>query len=287
MKKSLFTAVFMLVVLTAILQACHDKQSEIQPTPAVGTLTAYYATEDLKDLDTEMEFKKGNLICDSNDPINRMVDQDSANYKYEGDDTGEYYSFIIPKSKVEKRTYTMNQLPTEIIGEKKEFVAENGLKASIFLSKRNGHQYYFWNSESGETYVDEEKTALHDQCYVLSVELNSFGEKTLFEDQLETDSTYLRLYCKSRFDAEDSTPDNCRYREGLIGFIEEAWYNEDAPYGQSNYNEAGELQYDQYTTDGSIPEYISIAYIADLNALYVNGVLYFAKDSGKSATQKP
>ena len=40
MKKTLFTTVFMLFVLTAILQACHDKQPEIQPAPAVGTLTA-------------------------------------------------------------------------------------------------------------------------------------------------------------------------------------------------------------------------------------------------------
>ena len=282
MKKTMFARVLMLAVLTAFMQACQDKQPGLQSTPTVGTLTAYFANEDLKmelgELETEMEYKKGDLICDSNDPINRIVEEDSDNYKYEGDDTGEYYSFVVPKSKVEKRTYTMSQLPTAMIGERKEFVAENGLKAAIFLSKRNGHQYYSWDSESGDTYLNEEETKLHDQCYVLSVEINSFGEKLLFEDQLKEDSTYLALYCKNRFDDEDSTPDNCRHREGLIGFIEEAWCNDDAPYGETHYNEAGELQYDQYTTDGSIPDYISIAYIADLNALYINGVLYFAKD---------
>ena len=238
----------------------------------VGTLTAYYAKEEIQ-FEEWLEYKKGQLICDSNDPINRIVELDKDNYKYEGDEGGGYYSYIIPKSKVEKRTYTMSQLPVSMIGDRKEFVSKDGLKASIFWSKRNGHQYFSWDPDNG-TYKNEEEAKRHDECYVLSVEIAPFGEKYLFEDQLEVTDGKIALYCENRFGV-DTDPDNCRYREGVIGFIEEAWFNEEAPYGESHYNEKGELQVDQYTTDGSIPEYISIAYIADINALYINGLLYY------------
>lgn len=253
-------AVFLLVILTAHAQS------------VVGTLTAYYAKEDIKPNDW-LEYKKGTLICDTNDPINRIVELNKINYKYEGDDGGEYYSYTIPKSKVEKRTYTMSQLPVSVVGKRIEFVSKDGLKASIFWSKRNGHKYYSWDPDNG-TYQNDEEAKRHDECYVLSITSQGFEENFLFEEQLEVKDGNIVLYQTNRYSGE-VTPKDCRYREGLIGFIEEAWYNEEAPFGESHYNDKGELQVDQYTTDGSIAEYFSIAYIEDLHALYFRGTLYY------------
>ena len=50
---------------------------------AQGQLTAYYANVDIED------FVKGQLIVDTNDPINRMVDYNKSLYKYEGDESGD------------------------------------------------------------------------------------------------------------------------------------------------------------------------------------------------------
>ena len=219
------------------------------------------------------EYKKGQLICDSNDPINRIVDQDTDNYKYEGDDTGEEYSWLLPKSKVEKKTYTMNQLTASDIGDKAIFVAENGCKARIFWSDINGHRYFNWNGEE-ERYRDEER---YSECFVLSVEYISpyNNEKYLFEEQLGEKRGSIELYCKNRFAGDSTDPTNCRYREGLIGLIEETWANKDGwDYKKTAYSEDGKLLVDQWEIS-DIPDYISIAYIADLDALYVNGQLYY------------
>ena len=268
---------WMLTILIMVFATMHANGATISVAddelcPIVGTLTAYYAREDFK-MNDYQEFKKGALVCDSNDPINRIVLMDNERYKYEGDEGGESYSYPIPRYNLDLKTYLMNQLPVSIIGDKKVFISESGLKATIFKSKRNGHKYFSWNPDA-DTYEDPEAEIMHNECYVLSVEkTDTEGDKYLFEDQLSVTDGYFNLYSMSRF-TENTDPEDCRYRPNRIGFIEEKWYNEEAPYGKSHYNENGELQYDQYTTDGSIPEYISICYTAELNALYVDGILY-------------
>lgn len=243
--------------------------------PIVGTLTAFYAKEDFIAGDFNFTYKKGQLICDSNDPINRIVEQDADNYLYEGDDGGGDYSWLLPKSKVEKRTYTMNQLSTENVGKKAVFVAEDGCVARIFWSSINGHRYYNW--DGGEELWHE--TERLSECYVLSAEkINSWdGEKYLFEDQLEEKQGNLKLYAENRYAGSITDPSYCRYREGLIGFIEERWNNEESwGYTKTAFSEDGKLLVDQWEV-ADIPEYISIAYIGEQDALYINGVLYFRK----------
>ncbi len=50
---------------------------------AQGQLTAYYANVDIEN------YQKGQLIVDTNDPINRMVDFNKSLYRYEGDEGDE------------------------------------------------------------------------------------------------------------------------------------------------------------------------------------------------------
>lgn len=270
--KWLFAAIACL--LTAMPAQAADLYTDGDEQPeVVGTLTAYYAKMNFRT--NGRSYKKGQLICDSNDPINRIVGLNKTSYKYEGDDTGEYYKYIIPRARVEKRTYTMNQLPTSSIGNRAVFVAKDGKKAQIFLSKRNGHKYFSWDPDNG-TYEDTAEEQRHNQCYVLSAELTSFdGGTWLFEEQLEETDGHFDLYFKNRF-SDGNDPKDCRYRKGLIGILEEAWTNEDV-YDQSHYDANGNLTVDQQTTDGSIAEYISIAYIANLDALYLQGKLYYRK----------
>lgn len=228
--------------------------------PEVGTLTAYYAKEDFSANDCE--FKKGKLICDSNDPFNHITEADEKNYRYTGDYGGEEYSWLLPRSKVEKKTYKMNQLTPSDINGKAYFVAENGCVARIFWSNSNGHRFYNWNGKE-EKYKEEE---IYKECFVISAEFLSSWDnsKYLFEEQLNEKLGNIELYCENKY----------RQYDHHIGFVEEGWYNKEG-YGfkKSAYDKDGKLLVDQWEVDG-IPEYISIAYIAEEDALYINGTLY-------------
>lgn len=272
MRRLIFNSLFclVLVLVPAVSYSC--KPSEPTPTvPAVGTLTAYYATESF-DAPMGYPIKKGQLICDSNDPLNRIVEGDANNYKYEGDDGGELYSYMIPKSKVEKKTFTMSQLRYTDVGDRAMFVSEKGRKACIFWSKANGHQYFNWDGSEENLPAQD----MLNECYVLSAEIGT-EEPVLFEEQLCERRGCIELYWENRFAMGSTDPNYCRYREGKIGFIEENWCNAEGwEESKSAWNDKGELLVDQWQI-ADIADYISIAYIADLNALYINGDLYYKK----------
>ena len=174
-----------------------------------------------------------------------------------------------PNRKWRKKTYTMNELPVPVIGNKAVFVAEDGCMARVFWSDINGHHYYNWDGKE-EKYSDEER---YNECFVLSVEFISpfDNKKYLFEEQLEEKQGCIGIYCKNKYDVDGTDPSYYRYRKGLIGFIEEKWYNKEGwDCDKTAYSEDGKLLVDQWEVDG-IPGYISVAYIADLDALYVGG----------------
>ena len=251
-----FMPIAAMIVLMSVFCSCEKKKV----APEVGTLTAYYAKENFSA--NEHEYKKGELICDSNDPLNHVSDEDENNYRYTGDDGGDEYSWLLPKSKVEKKTYKMNQLTPSDIDGKAYFVAENKCVARIFWSNSNGHKFYNWNGTE-EKFKDEER---YKECFVLSAELISpwDNSKYMFEEQLNEKLGNIELYCENRY----------RQYDHLIGFIEEAWYNKEGwDYSKSAYDKDGNLLVDQWEIDG-IPDYISIAYIAEEDALYINGTLY-------------
>lgn len=232
----------------------------------VGNLIAYYAKDNLN------EAKKGRLIVDSNDPIDRIVDYNKTMYKFEGNYSDTYYSSLLPKSKVLKKTYKMSTLPVALVKKESTFISKNGYKARIFWSNINGHKYYNFDGSK----IDSKATQSHKGCYVLSVTLPTDDNNTwLFEEQLKVEGENIRLYQKNRFAGENVSKKNVRYRPGKIGIIEEEWFNPES-YGddKSAYSLDGKLLVDQYAPNG-IPDYISIAYIAELNALYIDGYLFY------------
>lgn len=245
---------------------CLSGYAQNNSTSEVGTLTSYYATAAFD------RFKKGDLVCDSNDPMNRIVELNASFYKYEGDDTGEYYSSNYLKSNINKVVYTMSQLPVSMIGDKAIFKSEDGSMAKIFKSDNNGHKFYVWNDEF-EPVLSMEETRCHDGCYVLSNEFYSEWQegKACFEAHLEVKNGNIDLYRQNPY--YDNDRKGCRYRPGLIGFVEETWWNKEGWEGRK-YGDDGKLLVDQYEV-GGIPEYCSIAYIADKDALYINGTLYY------------
>lgn len=278
---------FVLLVFIWLFVSC---QTEKEMPTAVGTLIAYYAKEVFSptylhndyeyEYNPELELKKGQLICDTNNPYDSVFVKDDDYYVFkehpDASDVDNYW--LLPKSKVEEKTYTMNQLAVSDIGGNAVFVAENGLTARIFWSNRNGHQYF-----SNSMDVDWDATEKHKECFVLSVEAIgalgcffgevSVGEKFLFEEQLDEKFGCVDLYNGySGYWANGEGKDP-------TGSIIENWCNNYGEWDDNKtaYNEFGELLVDQCMYDGPGPEGISVAYIAELDALYVNGLLYYKK----------
>ena len=165
---------------------------------AQGVLTAYYASEDFGD------YRKGQLIVDTNDPINRMVDYSQTKYKYEGDDSGEYYSKLILKSRVTAKQYMMTPLPIEKVQDDATFVSRNGFKVRIFAACANGHSFYSY-SDDGEFMLlyNADETAAHQEYSVLSGQLES--PTTLKRD------SFLKIHSKWRMATSNSMLTVLRY----------------------------------------------------------------------------
>lgn len=263
-----------LTMLLLYLSVAGSCQVGKQMPPEVGTLTVFYAKEKIKE--EYREYEKGDIYYDSNNRNNLGVElkSDNDNYVFEEPIDGIDGTNIrsVPKSKLEKKTYKMYQLPVQEIGSKAVFVSDKGCTARIFWSNANGHKYYSWDGKEVEWYASYR----NDECYVLSVELISSGEKYLFEEQLEERQGYLRLYIKPLLN-----------NELLIGNLDDYWLNAEGweRNMKSAYNSEGYLLVDQWAIDG-IPNEISIAYLAEENALYIDGDLYYRKEPEGSLNKK-
>lgn len=239
---------------------------------AQGQLTAYYANVDIED------FVKGQLIVDTNDPINRMVDYNKSLYKYEGDESGDevYYS-LFDKSQVTVKTYQMSPLPVELVRNGAAFQSREGFEVRIFPANANGHGFYSYD-EDFKPYLDAEQTAAHQQFYVLSGTLQSpyDPEGFFFEEPLEVEAGNIKLYIYgNELGYTSDNPDNVRYRPYKMGLLEERWTTpEGYEYGVSAYDAAGNLLVDAMRVL-DIPTTLSIAYIESEDALYVDGTLYY------------
>ena len=228
----------------------------------VGTLTAYYAKKSFE------YFKVGDLIVDSNDPINRIIPYNQTYWKYEGDNTGEYYSSNIKKENVIVKKWEMNELPVSLVKNGATFVAKSGCKARIFWANNKGRKYC--DSEGHED--DSTSRLFENGCFVLSAWIkNRERGMWLFEDPLYEERGNIKLYWSNRFGDY-----GCRKRPGRIGIIEEEWFNpKNWPEKKSAYSNDGRLLCNQWSSEGYITDYISIAYIASINALYIEGELYY------------
>lgn len=238
---------------------------------AQGKLTAYYANEDFDD------YKKGQLIVDTNDPLNRIVNYDKTNFKYEGDDSGEYYSTLILKSRVTVKEYQMSPLPVELVRDDATFVSQDGHTVRIFAACAAGHCFYSYCNEDGEfdLILDVAQTEAHQEYYALSGVFSSpySEEDYIFEDPLEVEDGNIKLYDDSPYFSEN--PSSVRYRPYKLGFLEEKWtIPEDYGYDKSAYDDDGNLLVDPVSIV-DIPAYVSIAYIAQEDALYIDGTLFY------------
>lgn len=235
--------------------------------PVVGTLTAYYAIEDF-DI-----FRKGQLICDSNDPFNTMTELDEEYYQIENIFAGKDSVTKIPKSKIEKKVFTMNELSTSSINKGDVFRTEKGCEARLFLSDINGHKYFFDELGMSE---DAEETAKHAKCYVLSAQLYDWSlGKYLFEEQLPENDGYIGFYGELPDLSDLEVPEDYKKKRGTVGYIREVWMNgADWEDNVTAYDSDGKLLSDQRAFT-RLFTYISIAYIAELDALYINGDLYY------------
>ena len=234
-------------------------------TPEAGTLTAYYATEDFDDGQGAYHFQKGDLICDGNNEFASIVDYDKDNYRFEpeeAEDGNVYGAFIFPKSKAEKKVFKQNQLTTELVGDRAVFKDKDGNLATIFKSSRNGQPLYIMNDEKWEFEPGpEELLNKYDNCYVISVHLPD----GLFEESLETEGDIIKLY---QYEEDAANP-------VYSGAIEDSWYvKADWDSETSAYDQDGKLLVPlERTVD--IPVTHSVAYIGELDALYVDGTLYY------------
>lgn len=235
----------------------------IKPTPRErGMLIAYYAKENIEN--ENHGCKKGELYYDSNDCEVRFK-ENNDNYIFEEDvddpDGVGIESWSVPKSKIEKKIYKMSQLSVEIVGSKAVFVSDKGCTARIFWSNINGHKYCSWDGK--ETYRSE--TNKYKECYVLSAELidSEDGHKYLFEEQLTESQGFIKLYTE--------------WEDYLVGKLGDTWMDAEGwDYKKSAYNADGQLLTDQWAIDG-IADELSIAYLEEENALYINGDLYYRK----------
>ena len=243
---------------------------------AQGKLTAYYANVAFDD------YKEGQLIVDTNDPLNRIVDHSQTKFKFEGDDTGEYYSHLILKSYVTVKEYDMSPLPVEMVQNDATFVSRDGYVVRIFSACANGHSFYSYNTDDGEfnLFYDAVQTAAHQEYYVLSGMIKTPYEPDygfFFEEPLEVVDGNIKLYVDGseiRYVSVDD-PTYVRYRPYKMGFLEEAWTApEGYEYGKSAYDDSGNLMVDPVSVI-DIPTYLSIAYIGAEDALYIDGTLYY------------
>ena len=166
----------------------------------------------------------------------------------------------------------MHHLSIQEIGSRAVFVSDKGCTAKIFWSNGNGHKYCSWDGK--ETNWGE--TNRYYECYVLSVELISpqSGEKYLFEEQLDESQGYLKIYHKPLIGQLDGS---IKQQEILIGSLADSWVNERGwDDKKSAYSPDGNLLSNQWECDG-IPYELSIAYLAEEEALYINGDLYYRK----------
>ena len=247
---------------------------------AQGKLTAYYADVAFGD------YQQGQLIVDTNDPFNRMVDYNKSEYKFEGDDSGGYYSKLIPKSQVTVKEYQMSPLPVELVRDDAIFVSNDGFILAIFVAHAGEHGFYSYYDDF-VPYYDAEETMAHQEYYAISGVLKSpyVPEGYLFEEPLEVEDGNIKLYvdgAEIRYVSVDD-PAYVRYRPYKMGFLEEQWTKpEDYDYDKSAYDLDGNLVTDLMRVI-DIPTYLSIAYIGAEDALYINGTLYFRQVNDECA----
>ena len=229
--------------------------------PAVGKLTLYYVKSSTIKTGYLGTLKPGDFITDSYNSNFSMSDYSKSKYKLEMEYDSDPETVYIPKSNVNAMTYTTNKLAVSHIGQATVFKSKDGFTARIFRSHTNGHRY----CDNDGASAPASWTTDHENCYVLSVEARP-GDNDLFEEQLQVNAGYLDFY----FDSTGSVSDNWGNPS--------SWDN-----NRSAFDSHGNLLCDQWSNEGYKNDGFYLAYIADMDALYFDGKLYYRqKDASPS-----
>ena len=250
---------------------------------SVGTLTVYSAATSIKSGElTSISYNRGDYITDSLDPLSLFESQDNTTYTFTYVDDENVYFPTIAKSKILAKQYEMSPLPVSLIGNKADFKAADGSTARIFRSSNNGHVF---RDENGQKYPDFVNQRM-DGGYVLSVQsVIRWGDGNehsfLFEEPLEMIDGNLQLYMVPKY--SENASEECRLKHSVVGLVTETWRAvEPWSSNKSSYDSSGHLLTDQIkASSGLITDDFSefspfccIAYIAALDALYIDGKLY-------------
>lgn len=286
----LVTSVLLPTMVLATASSCKSKTTETEQNAvnsdslavvtsneedepeAVGTLTLYYVSEDFQakafcgDEDSPVwmrDFKKGDNFQSVGVDYEYTVEEyNNQLYRvYEDVFNGERMIYLIPKDKISMETYTINRLPVSKVGHELTFVSEDGKIARIFKSDINGHKFY---AEDGS--ID----ATYNNCYVLQLKSKFEGKDRFEEIPLTEQEGFIKLYNDERYPDDSS----------IIGIRSGDWHPKDLDfsYSYSSYSEDGKLLYDQvYSRDEIDDRWMNIAYIASIDALYIDGILYYRK----------
>lgn len=248
---------------------------------SIGTMTVYYAANSIRDLTNE-PFEKGDVITNSNNPLTRFDSKNKTTYQYTFADDGDMYSTSIAKSRIDAKQYEMSPLPVSLVGDRIVFKSADGSTARIFRSTNNGHSFLDKNGKKLPDFVNQSM----DGCYVLSVvSKQKWGDDyELFEEQLEVNDGNIQLYMVP--DYSKTASKQARLKHHVVGLVTDKWGPVDQwAYNKSSYDQNGKLLMDQIkVSSGRISEdyqdddyckYCTIAYIADLDALFINDKFYY------------
>lgn len=241
----------------------------------VAAITAYYAVSPFKGFYEQM--KPGDFIADNHSVSGAKVKARGNNYVFtleaEYDDE-ETQVITVPKSKVRKVTLKPAYLAIADVERGATFVSQEGQGViRIFRSNSNSHTYPIPNS-------DEEFEEVIGRSTWRRHHLSSAQAKTCLVMSIGT--TYM-------LDSEESTI--CHYgllpeKDGMVDMYEQkdgqvvpwvtltfiAPYEWKKAHGDA-YDAQGNLLVDMDVVDNAVPNVI--AYIAEEDAIYYDGTLYY------------
>jgi len=140
------------IVLVVTVHMSNAQESFVKRNyKEIGTVTMYYAKERIATPTNEsgwdLSFDKGEYITQV--PIetsglsawNEIEQYGNDKWKISQVAPFDIPNLIVPKYKVEERKYKVCELPFSDINDRAVFVDKDGNKATLFLSKSNGHYY--------------------------------------------------------------------------------------------------------------------------------------------------
>ena len=264
------TKSLLLLFVAAVMVSCAGKQSEAQnegqaqqpEMPPVGTITAYCAAVELGD--SNEKFKPGDVIADNYDPFAPKVEESGESYVFTWEpeyDDEEVVKRTFPKSSVTVKTIKAAWLAVADVENGALFESKDGQNLRIFRSNSNGHTYPDIYGEDGKLTAEQQK-----KCLVMSVSHYSEYDKTTYYSYylLPEQDGFVGLYEKM---------------DGRLAPLIAGEFAAPYEWIEKNRGEAYDAQ-GNLLVDMDILEmlfYETIAWVAEENAIYLDGKMYYRK----------